>query len=48
MDTVYRIVFAFLHSQTTLPSLNLIKTVWGFFSLKKKKEKNSPSLKFAY
>ena len=38
MDTVYRIVFAFLHSQTTLPSLNLIhQDSLGFFSLRKKK-----------
>ena len=50
MDTVYRIVFALLHSQTILclVLIKFTKTVWFFFSLRKKREKNSLSLKFAY
>ena len=41
MDTVYRIVFALLHSQTILclVLIKFTKTVWFFFSLRKKREK---------
>lgn len=45
MDTVYRIVFAFLHLQTTLPSLNLIHqdSLGVFFVKEKKREKFTQS-----